>query len=132
MDLAELYGSLDVTKQAKWFTHEPSGIEFLIAPAGNLKTKKLAFETFSSKDFSETGLAERSIMDGLLLSAKITANAILLDWKNVIIEDKEVKYSAKEAISMLVTYDELRTFIESKAAELRDEIQASKEQIAKK
>lgn len=131
MDLAELYGTLDVTKQAKWFTHEASGIEFFIAPAGNIKAKKVTLETFTFEDV-DGGIRKKTAMEALVNGANITAQAVLLDWKNVTIDGKEMKYSHKAAVDLLVTYEALRQFVEQKAAELAKEIADAKEEVTKK
>ena len=122
MDFGKVYGSIDPKEEAQWFEHEDGG-SFLIAPANNVKQQELLQSSFTVKELmsleseGHTGTDDtaKHMLDKI---RRITAEAILLDWKDVTHKDTEVKYTVEKALTYLGSYQVFMDWIADKAQEV--------------
>lgn len=93
--------AIDVEKEETGIWEDLGGMEFLIAKAGNKAWKDL----FKKLEFAKFGKASRNKdrdpeveLDILI---QCLAKTAILDWKNVTLDEKEIKYSKETAYEIL-------------------------------
>ena len=86
------------------------GVDLLIARGNNIKFKAI-FRRLTKpyqKEMDENNLGEEKSAD---LLCEAMADAILLGWKNFVIEDKTIEYSKINAKNLLINDPDCREFV---------------------
>jgi len=126
MNFEKTYGTYDLHKLAKWFTHEDGG-EFQIAPLNNNKQLE---ETMRLTKVNED-VNNKTLYETKELSCKVLSKAVLIGWKNITdMEGKTLKYSPSAAENVLLNYNEFtnwvieqaKTLVEAKEEEKVEEV----------
>lgn len=130
MEFEKKYGSVDPRPLAKWITLDDA--EFLIAPSQTIAFRNEALKLFNVSDIDAEALGKRKASELVGLESEIKSRTVLLDWKNVKEEDKEIPYSQEKAYELLVTFDEFRTWVDKQSDLLADKREKATKQIKKK
>ena len=83
-------------------------------------------------DIDAEALGKRKASELVGLESEIKSRTVLLDWKNVKEEDKEIPYSQEKAYEFLVTFDEFRTWVDEQSDLLAEQREKATKQIKKK
>ena len=116
-DVKKLFGT-DAKKETEGVWHPIDGeLEIKIARIGNPNYQK-RFQAMSKphRRAIRRGTLSDSVAEKLLVQC--LAETIVLDWKNLEDNGKEVPYSLDAAIDLLTKYPELRNYINDIANEL--------------
>lgn len=113
VDFAKLHGSPDPKNDAQWFNYY--GAEFLIAPADNPGFNIAALKKMKMKE-AETNA---SVYDSQKPQIEIVAEYILLGWKGVEVDGKELAYSPSVAAEFMLQYPSVLAFVQETAGNLR-------------
>tara|TARA_R110002020_G_scaffold21484_4_gene72990 strand:+ start:276 stop:668 length:393 start_codon:yes stop_codon:yes gene_type:complete len=130
MEFEKKYGSIDPKPLAKWITLDDA--EFLIAPSQTIAFRNEALKLFNVGDIDSESLGKRKASDLVGLESEIKSRTVLLDWKNVKEEDKEIPYSQEKAYELLTTFDEFRTWVDEQSDLLAEQREKATKQIKKK
>ena len=130
MEFEKKYGSIDPKPLAKWITLDDA--EFLIAPSQTIAFRNEALKLFNVGDIDSDSLGKRKAADLVGLESEIKSRTVLLDWKNVKEDDKEIAYSQEKAYELLVTFDEFRTWVDEQSDKLAEEREGTSRKIKKK
>ena len=118
MDMKKKFGATDPHELAEWFKYDDA--ELFIAPQNTIAFRNATLRTFNVRDIRDDGLDDRTAMEVVELESAIKASTVLLDWKGIYDNDKEVPYSIDTAKSYLMLYDDFRIFVDDKSTELTE------------
>ena len=135
MDIKQVFKKYDPKSEAEWF--EWNGMSFLIAPMGNAHQKKTITEMFTLKEaigLEESGaLAFDDVKANVAMGKvyRLYAYSLVLDWKNVEEDEKELTFSHDKIHEWMMEYAEFANWIVGKAQELRKKQFEAKEDVVK-
>lgn len=116
-DVKKLFGT-DKKKELEGVWHDlGEGLEVLVARIGNPKYKK-RFQAITKPH--RRALDRKTLPDEVAerLMIQCMSETILLDWKGLEEDGKEVPYSTENAIRILTEYRDLREYIDDISKEL--------------
>lgn len=93
--------AIDVEKEETGIWEELGGMEFLIAKAGNKAWKDLFKKLEAAKFGKASRNKDRDPEVELDILIQCLAKTAILDWKNVTLDEKEIKYSKEAAYEIL-------------------------------
>ncbi|MDX1699244.1 MAG: hypothetical protein R3250_01440 [Melioribacteraceae bacterium] len=105
------------------------GIKLRIARSTNTKFKK-EFRRLTKpyqKEIDEDRMQEEK---SSAILAEAMAKAILVDWKDFVVNGKEVEYSIANAIDLLTNDEDCRTFVSNFAGEIDNYIIEEMEKVS--
>ena len=129
MELTKYFGNTDLKASAEWLELSVGNdkLKLFIAPHNNVNYRHEAMKHQKSLTAEEPDM--QLLMD---LDNKCTAEFLLLDWENVIVNGKPLEYSVAAAEKVLSDYPDLAQIVKDKAMEMHEAQVESVKKIKKK
>lgn len=126
MDLKITPVDKNAEQEGVWRTYR--GVDLLIARGNNIAFKS-AFRKLTKpfqREIERNIISER---DSENILAEALADGVLLDWKNFVINNKEVPYTKQNAKQLLINDPDCRDFVQEVANDLDNYIIEQKQDL---
>ncbi len=116
----------DEAVKGSWTNYR--GVDLQVARANNPEFDKLFSNlTRPYKYQMEKGILDDKTMESILCEA--VGTCIVVGWKNFKVDDKEVKYSKANSISLMTNDPDCRRFVQEYSSEVENFVRESEEEI---
>jgi hypothetical protein len=135
MNVNEVFKKFDPKTQAQW--RDWSGMEFLIAPMGHQGQKKEVLKTFTLKEAmeleNEGPAAFKDVTADIAIGRiyELYSKVLVLDWRNVTENDKELKFSSKKVLEWMMEHDDFANWVIKESVDVRDSLEKKVEELEK-
>lgn len=117
-DFSEVFGSKKTS--GTWLTEENTGAEFCIINIGNPRVFEYSYK--NNLDIGGTN------PDHIL---KLLCNAIVQDWRGVVIDGEEVPFTPEAAEDMFISYPLIMNWVSNESQRLQLELKEKKDSLKK-
>lgn len=104
-DFADVFGSLK--NPGKWYTEPLTGAQFRIAQITSPSVQEYCLKNDINLG---AGVTEE-------LARKLLAEAVIIDWKGIVIEGEEVKYTPEKALELINLYNPILMWVNKISSE---------------